>query len=143
MKEGLWINALTGDWRWITEHASWIQVPANAMSLGMAEDAALRLSAMPWDFNGPGRMAILLAAMAHGFVRVRGHGATCSFEHTLPQDQAIEAARGFMAANFGPRMNCRFSALHTMEVVEVLFEDLLHHQDRSKFWDLLEDSSSY
>jgi hypothetical protein len=80
---------------------------------------------MPWDFNGPGRRAILLEAMAQGFMRVRGHGVHCTFEHTLPQVQAITAAWEFMAGNFGPMMLCRFADLRELTVVEMLYRDLL------------------
>lgn len=126
MKEGAWVNGHTGEWAWVREHASWVQLPANAVGLGMAEDAAQRLAAMPWDFNGPGRRAILLTAMTEGFIRVRGHGAYVSVEHALPQAQVIASAWEFMSANFGPQMLCRFTALHQRAVLEVVYADLVH-----------------
>ncbi len=95
------------------------------MGLGMDEGAARRLALMPRDFNGPGRRAILLTAMALGFIRVRGHGADCTFEHTLSQARAIKAAEGFMASSFGPMMLCRFTNISGMTVVEMLYADLL------------------
>ena len=124
MKEGAWINAKTGKWSWSRDHVSFIQEPANSMSLGMDEGAARRLALMPRDFNGPGRKAILLAAMALGFIRVRGHGADCTFEHTLSQARAINAAKGFMAASFGPMMLCRFTNLRDMSMVELPYSGL-------------------
>lgn len=125
MREGAWINQLDGSYAWITEHASWIQIPNNARSLGMPEAIISQLSGMPWDFNGPARKAILLEAMGQGFIRVRGHGADCTFEHTLAQERAIQAALPFMEDNLGPEMLVRFSNLKTQEVLEVRYADLV------------------
>ena len=113
MNEGAWINAHTGAWRWITEHASWIQNPENAQSLGMPGTVHAQLAAIPRDFNGPGRKQILRVAMNAGFIRVRGHGESVTFEFTLPTSMAIRAALPFMALNFGPLMGCVFTNLNT------------------------------
>lgn len=126
MREGAWINGTTGRYAWITEHASWIKVPDHARALGMPEDVISKLEGMPWDFNGPARKAILLEAMAQGLIRVRGHGADCTFEHALPQEQALRAAWPFMSEQFGAEMLVRFTNLTSMEVIEVRFGDLLH-----------------
>ena len=124
MREGAWINGTTGRYAWIPEHASWIKVPDHARALGMPEAVIAKLEGMPWDFNGPARKAILLEAMGQGFIRVRGHGADCTFEHTLPQEQAIRAAWPFMSEQFGPEMLVRFTNLVSMAVMEVRFGDL-------------------
>ena len=113
MNEGAWINAHTGAWSWITEHASWIQNSENARSLNMPNEVYAVLAAIPWDFNGQGRESILRAAMTAGFVRVRGHGASVTFESTLPTQTAINAALPFMAQNFGPLTGCAFNNLET------------------------------
>lgn len=125
MREGAWINGETGRYAWITEHASWIQVPENARSIGMPEEVISKLEGMPWDFNGPARKAILLQAMGQGFIRVRGHGADCTFEHVLPHEQVLQAAWPFMREQFGPEMLVRFTNLESMEVIEVRYGDLL------------------
>ena len=97
MREGAWLNAHTGAWSWITEHASWIQNLDNALSLGMDDETLARLASIPWDFNGPGREAILRVAMDAGFpgtgsrgirdLRVHpahgdGHRGNCSLHGT-------------------------------------------------------------
>jgi len=125
MKEGAWINGQTGAWAWITEHASWIRIPENARALGMAETGCRQLARMPWDFNGPRRKAILLEAMGHGFIRFRGHGLDCTFEHLLPQAQAIRAVLPFMARHLGPLSLCRFTNLGSMAMLEMPYADLL------------------
>ena len=127
MKEGAWLNARTGEWAWIGEHATWIMVPENACRLGMAKTAALQLSQMPVDFNGPGRRTILRAAMAQGFIRVRGHGVDVTFEHTMHQAEAMVAARSFMASNFGPMTWCRFTNVMTMEMIEIAYQVVAGH----------------
>ena len=133
MREGAWINGSTGAYAWITEHASWIQIPENARKLEMPEEVIHRLKGMPWDFNGAGRLAILLEAMGQGFIRVRGHGVDCTFEHTLPQARAIQAALPFMAENFGPHSYCRFTNLESMQTLEMRYADLLEAIARGDF----------
>ncbi len=133
MREGAWINGATKAYAWITEHASWIKVPENARKLEMPEEAIQRLIGMPWDFNGPGRLSILLVAMDQGFIRVRGHGAYCTFEHTLPQANAIWASLPFMAENFGPLSYCRFTNLESTETLEISYTDLKLALDRGEY----------
>jgi hypothetical protein len=111
MREGAWINAHTGAWSWISEHASWIQRPENAQALGLPVKDYARLATIPWDFNGPGREAILREAMDAGFIRMRGHGAEVTFEFTLPMTTAIRALAPFMTEHCGPLTGCRFNDL--------------------------------
>lgn len=82
----------------------------------------LRSQAIPWNFNGEGRKAILLRAMEDGFIRVRGHQAITTLESTLPTETAIRAALPFMADQFGPRMGCRFNDLATGEAFGAFFD---------------------
>lgn len=111
MDEGAWINAGDGRYRWITEHASWIQDPAHAASLGVDPATLARIREIPRDFDGPGRRRILREAMGAGFIRVRGHGAVTTFEGTLDMAALVAAALPFMAEHFGPEMGCRFNRL--------------------------------
>jgi hypothetical protein len=124
MREGAWLNALTGSWSWITEHASWIQNPENARSLGMDDKTHARLAAIPWDHNGPGRKAILLVAMNIGFIRVRGHGQSTTFEFTLPMETAIMATVPFMEQHFGPLSGCRFNDLKAGKSLGIAYGEL-------------------
>jgi hypothetical protein len=126
MHEGAWINTQTGAWSWVTEHASWIQKPENAQSIGLPVGAYSRLAAIPWDFNGPGREAILLTVMNAGFIRMRGHGAVVTFEFTIPLETAIQAVAPFMAQHFGPMTGCRFNDLHTGRSFGANYEELGH-----------------
>jgi hypothetical protein len=67
MKEGAWIEAETGNWHWIDDHADWIRRPECARSAGLTEEVVLRLAAMPRRAAcGPERNAILIAAMSEG-----------------------------------------------------------------------------
>ena len=125
MNEGAFINGHTGAWCWITEHASWIQNPDNAYSLGMTATVHAELAAIPWDFNGTGREAILRVSMEAGFIRVRGHGPSVTFEFTVPTRAAMTAALPFMALNFGPLTGCVFNNLGTGERVSLTYEALL------------------
>jgi len=134
MKEGAWINVSNRDYRWIDEHAQWLQRPGNAASLGLEDDIIEALGRVPWDFNGSGRRTILLTAMDHGLIRVRGHGASVTFEFTVPWAQAVRGALRFMDENLGPSMQCRFSNLLTGQSVEFGFgrvRDRLEQEDLS------------
>ena len=125
MNEGAWINAHTGAWTWITEHTSWIQNPENALSLGMPEAVHAELAAIPPDFNGPGRREILRVAMDAGFIRVRVHGESVTFEFTLPPSVAIRAALPFMALNSGPLTGCVFTNLTVGTSLGLSYKELL------------------
>ncbi len=124
MNEGAWINANNGAWCLITEHASWIQALKNARSLGMADEVHAQLAAITWDFNGPGREAILRVAMDAGFIRVRGQGEFVTFEFTLPMAQAIRAAGPLMAAWCGPMTGCRFNDLRSWTSLGLAYGEL-------------------
>jgi hypothetical protein len=136
MREGAWINAHTGAWCWITEHASWIQDQDHARTLGMDHDTHARLVAIPWDFNGPGREAILRVAMEAGFIRARGHGAEVTFEFTLAMETALRAVAPFMSQNFGPMTGCRFNDLETQEALGIAYRDLQAVLEDSQTGDL-------
>jgi len=123
MREGAWFNA-DGEWSWISEHASWIQRAENARSFGLPDVEQARLCSIPWDFNGPGREAILRAAMDSGLIRMRGHGASVTFEFTLSLARVIQAVGPFMERNFGPRTWCQFNDLETGECLGIFYEDL-------------------
>ena len=77
MKTGAWIEAGSGRWHWIDDHADWIRRPECALSAGLTEEVVLRLAAMPrQQRSGSERTAILLEAMKYGLIRFRGtvHG---------------------------------------------------------------------
>jgi hypothetical protein len=143
VKEGAWLRADTGDWRWIDEHADWIRRIPCALMAGLGEEAARRIAAMPRTrANGPEREAILLAAMAQGLIRFRGHGAEVTFETTLPLAEAVHAVRRFMAEQFGaynlvrihrlPQGPCIAVPYHELEraLAEGSLEQLLQRAER-------------
>lgn len=127
MKGGAWIEATTGRWHWIDEHADWIRRPECARRTGLPEEAVLRLAAMPRRApSGPDRNAILLEAMRHGLIRFRGHGAEgVTFESTLPLIDAIAAVSVFMAENLGPFTWVRFHQLPAGPYLAFAYQDLV------------------
>ena len=125
MKEGAWIEAQTGNWHWIDDHADWIRRPECARSAGLPEEVVLRLAAMPRRAAcGPERTAIVLEAMRHGLIRFRGHGTEVTFESTLTLDTVIPAVSRFMAEHFGPLTWVRFNQLPDGPFVAVPYQDL-------------------
>jgi hypothetical protein len=126
MKEGAWLEASTGSWHWIDDHADWIRRPVNARSVGLPEEAVTRIAAMPRQAAcGPERTAIILEAMTHGLIRYRGHGAQVTFESTLPLDTVIPALARFMAEHLGPLTWVCFNQLPDGPCVGVTYQDLV------------------
>jgi hypothetical protein len=124
MKEGAWIEATTGRWHWIDDHADWIRRPECARSAGLPEDVVLRLAAMPRRAAcGPERTVIILEAMRHGLIRSRGHGAEVTFESTLPLEVVIPAVARFMSEHFGPLTWIRFNQLPDGPCIGVTYRD--------------------
>ncbi len=111
MKQGAWIEAVSGRWHWIDDHADWIRRPECARRTGMSEEAVLDLAAMPrCEASGPERTAIILEAMKHGLIRFRGHGgAEVTFETILPlaagPGALWQCPRGFRVYGPGRRAN--------------------------------------
>lgn len=133
MKDGAWINAKTGSYRWVDEHARWVsRHPENAKDLGLSDDIAESLGKIPWDFNGEGRKAILLLAMGQGLIRARGHGAYITFEHTIPTEEAVLGTRVFMAKHLGPQMTCRFNHLGIGTSVEFVYGRVVEDLERGE-----------
>jgi len=122
MREGFWIVAATGEFFLVTEHASWIQNPSNARALGLSEEVIAKLGMIRWDFNGPGRKAILLEAMAHGLIRSRAHGpGQATIEFTVDTEAAIRAVAPFMLKHFGPRTTVKANNLRTGESISFVY----------------------
>ena len=95
MKDGYWLNGITGEYALIDEHARWISDPAQARRIGLPEELSARIQPRHWHDD---RVPILLTAMAAGLIRVRGHEDSVTFEFTLPREQAVPAIRRFLAA---------------------------------------------
>ena len=125
MKEGAWIEAGSGRWHWIDDHADWIRRPECARGAGLPEEAVLRIAAMPRrGLNGSDRQAVLIEAMRHGLIRFRGHGTEVTFESTLPLEVVIPAVARFMADQFGPRSWVRFNQLPDGPCIGATYQDL-------------------
>lgn len=127
MREGAWIIACNGEFKWVQEHAIWLQDPAHARDLGLPQEAIEKVRSIPWDFNGPGRAAICLEGMRHGLIRFRGHGASVTLESVLPLETVLKAAEKLMAACLGPWMMVEVHRLDTGEAWFSLFKDILAH----------------
>jgi len=124
MREGAWVNAHTGVWSWIDEHARWIQDSSNAERIGLGAEAFERIRSVRRDFNGPGRRMILRHAMEAGLVRFRGHGTQYTFESRLTVIDTVDSIAAFMACHCGPRTFCRVTDLARGLMLEAFYEDV-------------------
>lgn len=96
----------------------WISRPANARLFGFPEEIIKALGEIHWDFNGPGRRAILELAMDQGLIRSRGHGPVdVTFECTLDLQEAIRGIAPFMAATLGPLSAVKVNQIRTGECI--------------------------
>ena len=131
MKEGAWINARTGKFSWITEHASWIKNRANAESIGVPSTVSDKIATMDADFDGEGRAEILATVMKAGFIRMRGHGSFWTFEFTMESEPALWSCLEFLTNFAGPYTSCRFNNLRTGETIDMPFQDFAKEMEAS------------
>lgn len=124
MKEGAWISSPNGRWAWVDDHALWILRPGNTTLLGLGTSPSPDLHTHAHAPTRDRRHKVLLWAMVHGLIRVRGHGPVTTFEFTIPFPDMLKAARPFMQKHFGPLMGCRFNNLRTGESRGGMFMDL-------------------
>ena len=124
MKEGVWIEATSGRYEYVDDHALWIMSPRHAERMGLGGDVIQEIRGIKWDFSGPGRRAILLVAMANGLIRARGHGSSITFEFTMPNQEAIQGAFPFLTEVAGPYTYSSFTNLNTLEAVGFYWKDL-------------------
>lgn len=124
MKDGAWIVAADGRYQWVTEHASWLQDPAHAKDLGLGIEAIRVIQGIPWDFNGPGRVAICREGMEHGLIRFRGHGSVVTFEAVLPIELVLQSVGGFIEMICGPYTSVTINRLDNGESLNLLYSEI-------------------
>lgn len=115
MKEGAWISSATGHHLWVHDHAVWVTRPGNPLKLGVSDEVQDRLISFRSPHTPADRREVLLLAMGAGLIRSRGHGATTTFEATLPIITTLEVVMPFLRRHLGPWMTCRFNRLDTGE----------------------------
>ena len=91
--EGYWLNARTGRYLLIHEHARCISKKEKADAVGLSEALYERLDGLHWRRD---RLQILLTAMEDGLVRVRDHDDVTTFECTLPLHEVVPTADRFL-----------------------------------------------
>ena len=134
LSQGAWINAYTGQWAWIDEHANWAQRPGNLVSIGLPDSVREAIADIPNDYAGENRKRILLTVMAAGGVRMRGHGDVLVFEFTVDWAVGLVACRDVPRHLAGDFTRCRFNNLSTSESVEVWYRDYLQHIEGEVDW---------
>lgn len=92
--EGAWINASTGHFELIDEHARWIVQEHNANRIGLTQSVYEKIRALNWIND---RLRILVAAMDDGLIRFRAHSLTeCTFEFTMDSKKAMATISAFV-----------------------------------------------
>jgi hypothetical protein len=134
LRKGAWINASTGEWSFIDEHADWAQRPSNLMSIGLPDTVREAVRGIENDFIGENRKRILLTVMAAGGIRLRGHGDWVAIEFTCDTTSALLACRDVLAKLAGECTLCRFANPRKREVLEVFYGDYVQHVERDPGW---------
>jgi hypothetical protein len=134
LREGAWINAHTGQWCFIDEHADWAKRPGSLASIGLPDSVRETISDIPNDYGGENRKRILLAVMAAGGIRLRGHGDWVAIEFTVDTSSALLACRDVLRRLAGEYMLCRFNNLSEGETQEVFYRDYERHIEEDVGW---------
>ena len=124
MKEGAWINARTGKSEWIDEHALYaLRGGPMIDSLGLPRRVWEDIQQYTPDFSGPGRESILITVMNAGFIRMRGHGQSWSFEFTINTRDALMAIQEFLDKYAGPYTHLVINNLRTKEQISMNYNE--------------------
>jgi len=134
LRQGAWINAHTGQFVWIDEHANWAKRPGNLVSIGLPDAIREVIADIPNDYSGPNRQRIVRAVMAAGGVRMRGHGDVVVFEFTIDWKVALAACGNVLREVAGEFTRCRFNSLSTSESIEVFYGDFRRHIEADVDW---------
>lgn len=126
MNEGAWINSITGQSEWIDEHARYMQRGGPALEkLGLPQSVWDSMQEYRADFSGPGREAICILAMGAGFIRMRGHGNSWTFEYTISSKRALPVIKTFLEKYAGPLTFMSIHNLATKEVTEMNYTNFM------------------
>ena len=119
-REGYWLNVKTGKAVEITEHCRWIQVEKNARKLRLPKSVYNEIASMDCRRD---RVKILMAVMRAGFVRVRGHGNSITFEFTERSERALWAIYMFLEDEgvAGPFANIYIANVRTKENMNIQY----------------------
>ena len=134
LREGAWINAHTGQWCFIDEHADWAKRPGNLSSIGLPDSVREEIQDIPNDYCGEKRKRILLTVMGAGGIRLRGHGDWVAIEFTVDTAHALLACRDVLRRIAGEFTLCRFNNLAANESLQVLYRDYEQHVEQDIGW---------
>jgi len=133
LQEGAWINAQTGEWRFIDEHSDWAKRPGNLESIGLPDSVRLAIQGI-FNDHGENRKKILLTVMAAGGIRLRGHGDWVAIEFTVDTTTALPACRGVLRRIAGEFTKCVFNNIATGESLQVFYRDFIQHIENDIQW---------
>jgi hypothetical protein len=134
LRDGAWVNGADGRFAFIDEHANWAKRPGNLVSIGLADSAWEAIRDIPNDYGGESRKSIVLAVMAVGGIRMRGHQDFITFEFTVDWLAALRACRNILRDIAGEYTPCRFNNLATSESLEVFYGDFAKHIEADIEW---------
>ncbi|MBF0501968.1 MAG: hypothetical protein HQM09_17650 [Candidatus Riflebacteria bacterium] len=121
-RDGYWINADTGHFEQIDDHAEYLVVHDNAVRIGLGQEHEKLIRRFDWDLS---RFIILTIAMEAGLIRVRGHEDRITCEFTLPLKLALPRLVEFFKKTGlpGPFTLLEISNLKEMIGAEMLWKD--------------------
>lgn len=122
MKQGYWISSKTGQKWEVIEHATFAKDPSNP--LGLSEALVNYLRPLSLDYIGPDRAKIVTAVCKAGFIRMRGHGASWTFEFWNNRSTNLWHAHQLCTDWAGPFTHLTLTDLKTMEQWQGPFSEM-------------------
>lgn len=129
---GLWLNPRNGRWDRVDFHENWLKDPKNAVSLGLDEKIAQRISKIP------GVDEIRVAGVEAGLVRIRDYERYISIQFSYPREsvpmvlsEVAEALKKNRVDMYAPLHISNFTT-HDSVVVPGGLIELLQRMDRGE-----------
>jgi hypothetical protein len=103
-------------------------------SIGLPDAVREAISGVPNDYSGENRKRILLAVMAAGGIRLRGHGDWVAIKFTVDTAAALLACRDVLRKIAGEFTMCRFSNLAAGETLQLFYGEYERHVKNDIEW---------
>ena len=128
MKEGYWINYITGEVQLIDDHWNWLRAGGNALRIGVPREVVAEFNRK--DLREDRIRFLLYVIRRAPLIRVRGHGASITFEfYAKEPTEALQAILRFLRETVQPQpeMTLRIVDFARRTFVDITYRELRSH----------------